>query len=56
MLIEERDDILWADLFWDDLAAETQTELLNLIGDNGNYDIFPLVSLNISQDDEDIAP
>ena len=53
MLIEERDDTLWADIFWDDLSAETQTELLNLIGDNGNYDVFPLASINVSQEENE---
>ena len=39
MKVEERDGGLWADLFWDDLSAEAQAELLKLIGDNGNYEI-----------------
>ena len=48
MIIERREGITWADLYWDDLSAEAQNELLNLMGDNGNYDLFPLASVNIS--------
>ena len=51
VVIEERDGILWADIYWDDLSAKAQTELLNLMGENGNYDIFPVASINVSQDE-----
>jgi hypothetical protein len=50
MLVEKRENVLWADIYWNDLSAETQAELLNLIGDNGNYDVFPIVSVNISHE------
>ena len=50
MIIEKRDDTVWADIFWDDLAVEAQTELLNLMGDNGNYDVFPIVSINVERE------
>jgi hypothetical protein len=57
VIIEERDDGLWADILWDDLSVEAQTELLDLMGDNGNYDVFPLTSINISRNDgESVAP
>ena len=54
MIIEKRYGILWADIFWDDLSTEAQTELLSLIGNNGNYDIFPIASINVSQEEEGI--
>ena len=50
MVIEKLDETLWAHLYWDDLSAKTQAELLNLIGDNSNYDVFPLASINVSQE------
>jgi hypothetical protein len=50
MLIEKRDDTLWVDIMWDDLTAETQAKLLELMGDNGNFDIYPLASINVSQE------
>jgi hypothetical protein len=55
MIIQKRDGILWADIFWEDLSTETQTELLNLMGDNGNFDVFPIVSVNISPDDSEVG-
>jgi len=51
MIIEKRDDILWADVFWDDLSIEAQAELMSFMGDNGNYDVFPLTSINISSEE-----
>ena len=53
MITYTRDDILWADIFFDDLSTEAQTELLNFLGDNGNYDVFPIASINVSQEGED---
>jgi len=53
MTIENRDDTVWADLYWDDLSSEAQSELLSLMGENGNYDVFPIASINIEQKDID---
>ena len=50
MITEERDGILWADIFWDDLSNEAQAELLQLMGENGNFDVFPIASINVSQE------
>ena len=47
-----RDGNLWVDIFWDDLSKETQTELLKHMGDNGNYDVYPIVSINITPENE----
>lgn len=32
-------------LFWDDLSSSAKERLLELLGDNGNYDVFPLAEL-----------
>lgn len=32
-------------LFWDDLSSSAKKRLLELLGDNGNYDVFPLTEL-----------
>jgi hypothetical protein len=48
MVVEERDGISWADIYWNDLSAKTQAELLKLMGSNGNYDAFPFASINVS--------
>lgn len=50
MVIEKRDDTLWADIFWEDLSTEAQTELSKYMGDNGNYDVFPIFSVSISHE------
>ncbi|MCL2697591.1 MAG: hypothetical protein FWE74_05870 [Oscillospiraceae bacterium] len=52
MIVEQRDDILWADIFWSDLTGEAQAELLNLLGGNGNFDVFPLASINVSNEND----
>ena len=52
MIIERRDGITWADLYWDDLSADAQEKLLNLMGENGNYDLFPLTSVNVSPEED----
>ena len=53
MIIEKRDDILWADIFWHDLSVKAQAELLELMGENGNFDVFPFASINLSHQGED---
>ena len=35
------------ELYWDDLSEKTQNELLNLWGDNGNYNLLPIIELPI---------
>lgn len=32
-------------LYWDDLSSDAKERLLELLGDNGNYDVFPLAEL-----------
>ena len=33
------------DIYWQDLTPEKQKEILEIWGDNGNYDVIPIVSL-----------
>ena len=35
------------DIYWKDLTDEAQAELFKLLGENGNYDVFPLATLQI---------
>lgn len=38
-------------LFWDDLTPETQKELeIELGGDNGNYDVFPIAEIEFTEE------
>ena len=33
------------EIYWKDLTAEKQQEILDLFGDNCNYDIFPIIQI-----------
>ena len=33
------------EIYWNDLSSEKQEEILELLGDNGNYDVFPIAKL-----------
>lgn len=32
-------------IYWDDLTTEKQNEIIEALGDNGNYDIIPIATL-----------
>ena len=36
-------------IFFDDLTEEKQKEILDTLGDNGNYDVFSLASLEYEE-------
>ena len=38
-------------LFWDDLSSSAKERLLELFGENGNYDVFPLAELVFENDE-----
>ena len=35
----------YVEIFWDDLTEEAQRRIINFIGDNGNYDVFPIATI-----------
>ena len=37
-------------IFWGDLTPEKQQEILELLGDNQNWDVFPIVELEVEED------
>ena len=37
-------------IYWYDLTREKQQELLNALGDNGNYDVFPIATIEVEND------
>jgi hypothetical protein len=49
-------------IYWDDLMPEKQAELLQLLGHNGNYDVFPLLEIeaedpmqaNVENEEDDL--
>ena len=45
MIVEYHENRKVIQLFWDDLSSSAKERLLELLGDNGNYDVFPLAEL-----------
>lgn len=43
------------EIYWDDLIPAKQAELLALLGDNGNYDVFPLCTIELEGDESDVC-
>ena len=33
-------------IFWNDLTQEKQEEILEKLGENGNWDVFPIVEIS----------
>ena len=40
------------EIYWDDLTAEKQQEILDALGENCNYDVFPTATLDDKQEPE----
>ena len=45
MIVEYHENRKVIQLFWDDLSSSAKERLLELLGDNGNFDVFPLAEL-----------
>ena len=45
-------DIKTIEIYWDDLTESKQKEILETLGDNGNYDVFPIATIETEQDEE----
>ena len=41
------------EIYWQDLTEEKQQELLNLLGGNQNWDVFPIAEIEIEEGDEE---
>ena len=37
----------YLEIYWDDLVEDTKKEIIELFGDNCNFDIFPIASIEI---------
>ena len=40
-------------IYWNDLTKEKQKEIVDIIGDDGNYDIYPIAIVEIENLDEE---
>ena len=40
------------EIYWQDLTPAKQSEILQAFGENGNYDVFPIATLDVSEEDE----
>lgn len=38
------------EIYWDDLTDEKKKEIIETIGDNGNYDVFPIATIEIENE------
>jgi len=52
MILDKEGKRRCVDLLWEDLSAEAQQELVMLLGDNGNYDVFPFARIYIDEEDD----
>lgn len=50
MVVEKRKDGTWAEIYWGDLSTEAQVRLITMMGDNGNFDVFPLTTINVTKE------
>ncbi len=41
------------EFYWHDLTPEKQAEVLSLLGDNGNWDLFPFFTLELDDEGDD---
>ena len=40
------------EIYWNDLTEEKQQELLNLLGDNQNWDVYPIAVIEIEEEED----
>ena len=40
------------EIYWNDLTPEKQKEIIETIGDNNNWDVFPIATVDIEEDQE----
>ena len=51
-ILKEINNMKTIEIYLQDLTAEKQAEILETLGDNGNYDVFPIATLEFV-DEED---
>ena len=53
MIVTEYKTTKVISLYWDDLSASAKERLTDILGDNGNYDVFPLAEIEIEKEKKD---
>ena len=53
MIVEYHENRKVIQLFWDDLSSSAKERLLELLGNNGNYDVFPLAELAFENENDE---
>ena len=43
------------EIYWQDLTPAKQSEILQAFGENGNYDVFPIATLDAPEEDEELS-
>ena len=38
------------EVYWNDLTADKQKEIIGLLGDNHNWDVFPIATIEIEEE------
>ena len=41
------------EIFWNDLTKEKQNEILEVLGENGNYDVIPIATIEVEEEEEE---
>lgn len=41
--------MLTIEIYWDDLTHEKQQEILDVVGDNCNWNVFPIATIDIEE-------
>ena len=40
------------EIYWQDLTQAKQNEILQVFGENGNWDVFPIAAIDVPAEDE----
>ena len=43
------------EIYWQDLTPAKQSEILQAFGENGNYDVFPIATLDVPEEGEELS-
>lgn len=43
---------MYIEIYWDDLTPAKQAEILNALGDNGNFDVVPIAQIPIGEEED----